>query len=358
MMDPITPGGGPEYTHCLIHIQTFETLWAYYSQSGGEIYDNECRQSALSFLECLQRLTAGDGQLAGQLETIRVNQTGAGEILRRLEGWASSDEVTPFRTFAECRPMLFGLLSGLKLYIHVKLQAPITPLISMSAQEIEHSERVLRWKGYLPEEILMKHSVDPDELIREASGSRSIVVIGDIRRSQQLMAYARDTDGFTRFMGDFIELSRKLIQKHFGFFDKFTGDGFIAYFNEKMCGELGLDFVECFMEFVRQENKFVGDLFEDWRESVTQLPEQEVGLAMGCDIGPVEFRDVNNHLISVGDAVVWAHRMSSAGGAGDVIVHEPLVHVIKMISRVALSPRNGTTKNGMSYKACAMEFSR
>ena len=49
----------------------------------------------------------------------------------------------------------------------------------------------------------------------------------------------------------FFESIRDLFDKNMGIFDKFTGDGFLGYFNEYLCRERGKDFVECFLKFSR-----------------------------------------------------------------------------------------------------------
>lgn len=340
----------------LAAVQSFETLWAYYSQSGGHIYDSDCRQAARDLAARAKELAGVDPRFGQQLATTTVNKIEARAILDRLAAWAEGDGLAPFPTLAESRPPLFGLLSGIKLFLHVELSIPLSPTITMSAKEIEYSERALRWRGYLPDEFLRAARLDPDALVREAGGAESVVVIGDIRRSQQLMAVARDTEGFVRLMGRFIQGTRGLIQKHHGLFDKFTGDGFIAYFNEALCKRLAKNHMDCFLRFVREEKKFARDLFTDFTSRVDLSLTPHVGLAVGADLGQVDFRDVNNHLIAVGDAVVWAHRMSNAGDAGEIIVHAPLAGRLAGVLGIELTPRDGVAKHGIGFSAAALTF--
>lgn len=42
---------------CLVLAQTFETFWAYYLQSSGQLFGQQCRASALSFLESFEELS-------------------------------------------------------------------------------------------------------------------------------------------------------------------------------------------------------------------------------------------------------------------------------------------------------------
>jgi len=346
----------PEYHNLLALIQSFETMWAYYSQSDGELYDSECRGIVSSLIGAMEEMAKSEKSLSDQIEKTTVNKVKYSEIIEKLSGWANNADVAPFDSLGQSRRLLFGFFSGLKLFLHVQLQIPFTPTITMSATEIEHGERAMRWKGYLPGKLLKSTMEDPDKLVRGAGDARTIVVVGDIRRSQQLLAYTKNPDSFSMFMGRFIHISRQIIEKHYGFFDKFTGDGFIAYFNENICSELGGDFIECFLDFINQELSYVNRLFLDWSKSLSEQLDEPVGLAIGADIGTVDFRDVDNHLISIGDAVVWANRMASAGDVGDIIAHKPLGDILGSNPNIALTPRNGKTKNGMPYHASKMTF--
>ncbi len=344
----------PQYQNLLALIQSFETMWAYYSQSDGELYDAECRAIVNSLISAIEDMAGKENSLSDQIEKTTVNKIKYSEIIEKLSGWANNADIAPFGTLGQSRRMLFGFFSGLKLFLHVELQIPFTPTITMSATEIEHGERTMRWKGYLPDKLLKSSMEDPDKLVLGAGDARTIVVVGDIRRSQQLLAYTENPDGFSRFMGRFIGLSRQLIEKHYGFFDKFTGDGFIAYFNENICSELGGDFIECFIDFVNQELSGVNGLFIEWSQSLTRQLDEPVGLAIGADIGMVDFRDVDNHLISIGGAVVWANRMASEGDVGEVIANKPLCDILGSQPNISLTPRNGKTKNGMPFEASKM----
>ncbi len=344
------------HSSCLVLIQTFETLWAYYSQSNGQLYDSECRQAANDFIKVLRQITSSDKGLEDQVIRITVNRMDCPEILDQMETWATGTETVPFKTFSASRSLLFGFLSVLKFYLHAALKIPINPLIVMSPTEIEHSERSLRWKGYLPDEFIRSSICDPDELVTRAGKTRSVVVIGDIRRSQQLMNFAKGTDGFLTLMSSFINQSRDLIQKHKGFFDKFTGDGFIAYFNEEICGQLEKDFIECSIKFIKDEAEAIGKLFEEWGVVSDYSPDKPLGLAIGCDIGQVDFHNVNNHLVAIGDSVVWAYRMANAGEAGEVIAHQPLAKLYERYPELRFTPIVGETKNSISYSAQGIKF--
>lgn len=348
--------GDRRAVNSLAAIQSFETLWAYYSQSSGALYDSECRAAAEALVAASAELIELDDEFAGWISSANINKIGALSILDALRDWSTSSRPAPFETLSMARARLFGLLAGMKIYLHMKLQIPFTPRISMSAKEIEYSERRLRWKGYLPEPILTQKGVNPDVLVEEASAARTIALVGDIRNSQKLMGALQNADRFARFMGDFIAETRALIDKRRGFFDKFTGDGFIVYFNERICEVGGVDFIDALIDFSREIKESTAEILKSHARGVSQRALNSIGLALGADIGRVDFRDVNNHLIAIGDAVVWAHRMSAVGSVGDFIARAPLAREFEGKIGVRMKPRGGLTKHGLAFKAKAVKI--
>ena len=196
------------------------------------------------------------------------------------------------------------------------------------------------------------------EDIREQAGSsRTIVVMGDIRRSQDLMTYAEDENSFAKYMVRFVEESRRLIDENLGIFDKFTGDGFLCYFNESVCARLGEDFEECFMRFAKHEMAFARDHFANWCRTVRRLPDAPIGLSLGADLGSVSFRDIDSHFVAVGDPIVWAARMADAGGANETIVNNLLCQRLLDKPGVDISSKPSKTKSGEAFLGWRVEFS-
>lgn len=217
----------------------------------------------------------------------------------------------------------------------------------------EHSARVIRWKGHLPRQALLH---DPDKVFGQASVTSTIAVVGDIRRSQDLMTYAQDPRNFSERMVQFITTTRELIEKRAGFFDKFTGDGFLVYFNEAVCKAADLNYIDCFLNFLREEANFAAPVFQDWSRSIRKRPPTEIGLAIGADIGKVSFEDIHNHLVAVGDAIVWASRMASIASSNEIIVNNLLYTLLDNREDLTFKERIGQTKAGESFLAQALLF--
>ncbi|GAI35381.1 unnamed protein product [marine sediment metagenome] len=190
------------------------------------------------------------------------------------------------------------------------------------------------------------------------STSQTIAVYGDIRRSQDLMIYTTGYERFEELMIRFFNSIRDLFDKNLGIFDKFTGDGFLGYFNEYLCRERGKDFVECFLEFSRQCLEITEPLFNEWKRYVRKLPKQDIMLSMGADVGEIYFGDHHGHLVCIGDAIVWAQRMCSAAPASAIYVNNLLANLLSDREDIELLAVTGDTKTGESFLASTLKLTR
>jgi len=249
--------------------------------------------------------------------------------------------------------MLFVFFSELKRYLLKELKVIKMPIMMISSLEEEYSAKVIRWRPHMPR-IALLHN--PDSLFKQASDTSTIAVVGDIRRSQELMLYASDLKEFTDRMVNFITTTRDLIEKHMGFFDKFTGDGFIVYFNEAICGAAKLSYKECFLNFIKDESNFAIPFFSDWEKSIRKRPINKIGIAIGADIGKIYFGDINDHLIAVGDAIVWASRMSSVGEANEILVNNLLFSYLNSNFNLSFEEKQCESKYGEPFIAQKMTF--
>lgn len=329
---------------CLVEALSFEVLWAYYLQSSGLLFKAECKKAALQFLSSLAELSERDPKVEDPAALMIGEHSDVDDILRHLKNWAENDQDYPYEDPRKSRFMLWVYLAGLKGLLTQDMGIRWSGAV-MSSQEYDHSERVVRWKDHLPQPALHR---DPDQLVRAASTSPTIVVVGDIRRSQDLMTYSPEPEDFSRRMVDFIGTTRQLIEEHDGFFDKFTGDGFLAYFNKAICRE---DHLECFLSFVREELAFCSEHFAEWSRKVRKLPDADVGLAIGADLGSVGFHDLDHHLVAVGDTIVWASRMASIGAANEIVINNLLFAALEGKLGLRFQRRSGKTKAGENFLA-------
>jgi class 3 adenylate cyclase len=161
---------------------------------------------------------------------------------------------------------------------------------------------------------------DADALLAAIEGGEPIqmfVMAADIRGSTMLMKEAIRIDRFAFVMDKFVTTVRQGIGRYGGWFDKFTGDGFLAYWVvQPGADDVYLErFVEATGNLVHTARTLI-DLFhakvlEDFRANSRNL-SGTVGLSMGLDAGPGYLVQIAGDLTVVGPPVVGAVRMVNA----------------------------------------------
>ena len=143
------------------------------------------------------------------------------------------------------------------------------------------------------------------------------VMAADIRESTLLMKEAIKFERFAFVMDKFVTAVRRGIRRSGGWFDKFTGDGFLAYWIAQTApeNEYHEHFVQAAGNLVHTAHTLV-DFFhrlvlEDFRSNSRNLPHG-VGLSMGLDAGPGYLVQIAGELTLVGPPVVGAVRMVTA----------------------------------------------
>jgi class 3 adenylate cyclase len=339
-----------------VSILAFETYWAYYSMSSGKVYMKETKEAAKNLLDSLDDLAKSDNGILdyGKYKISKTDAAVIENILHKLREWVDGALESPYYPLIQSKVMLWLLFTQQKVYLAKHLGLQSLPLIALSSDEFLHTERYLRWQPHLPKESMWEYDQTLD--IPKFATSQTIAVYGDIRRSQDLMIYTIVSERFEDMMIKFFESVRDLFDKNLGIFDKFTGDGFLGYFNEYLCSTRGKDFVECFLKFSRQCTEFCEPLFDEWKKYVRKLPDQDIMLSMGADVGEIYFGDRHGHLVYIGDAIVWAQRMCSAAPASTIYVNNLLANLLANKNHIKLLPVKGKTKTGETFQASKLRL--
>jgi len=159
-----------------------------------------------------------------------------------------------------------------------------------------------------------------DELLDSVIDGEPIqmfVIAADIRESTTLMKESVRFERFALIMDKFVSSVRSGIRRSGGWFDKFTGDGFLAYWIVQTAPPDAYEerFVQTAGD-VAHTAHILTDLFhrrvlEDFRSNSRNL-SSGVGLSMGLDGGPGYLVKIADELTVVGPPVVGAVRMVTA----------------------------------------------
>ena len=140
----------------------------------------------------------------------------------------------------------------------------------------------------------------------------------DIRRSTELMLKARSPDLFATFTTTLCRDLESIIKTNFGVFDKFTGDGILAFFPDFYSGK---DSGYWVIKAAHACHDAFRARYKEFRSSFTTVLTN-VGLGIGIDHGPAHLVQMAGGLTVVGAPVVYACRMGGAP-AGMTLLNQP-----------------------------------
>jgi class 3 adenylate cyclase len=174
------------------------------------------------------------------------------------------------------------------------------------------------WEQRFPTEELLDAVIDGDPI-------QMFVMAADIRGSTMLMKEAITFGSFALVMDKFVTSVRRGIRRTGGWFDKFTGDGFLAYWivHASEADDYEKRFVQTTGDVAHAAHSLI-DFFhrlvlEDFRSNSRNLPA-DVGLSIGLDAGPGYLVQIAGELTVVGPPVVGAVRMVTAAALPREIV--------------------------------------
>jgi class 3 adenylate cyclase len=129
----------------------------------------------------------------------------------------------------------------------------------------------------------------------------------DIRKSTNLMFKADTQDAFANFIFRLTQGLKEIIIEHYGVFDKFTGDGILAYFPKFYSGDDGI--INCCIA-AQACHRFFQEFYEANYNLFNII--LDTGLGIGIDHGMVNLLTINKEQIIIGTSVVYACRLSDA----------------------------------------------
>jgi len=174
-----------------------------------------------------------------------------------------------------------------------------------------HMDR--HFERHAPRDRFDPTRTDVSPRIRRAIADRlpidAIVMTADIRRSSSVMKESIDILQFANILDDFVGEFRTTLCYHNGWFDKFTGDGFICYWLVEGSFIAQMETVLTFSAAVMES--FRSYYYPAFLQNLRNIPTG-VGLSIGIDAGPCHVAPVAGDLTLVGPPIVGAVRMADA----------------------------------------------
>lgn len=166
------------------------------------------------------------------------------------------------------------------------------------------------------------------DLFQDKTPCESVVVSIDIRRSTELMLKARRPDLFSEFITELTHQLSECIINNFGIFDKFTGDGILAFFPKFYSGDQAIIRA---IQAANECHRIFQKHYNNSRECFSVFIK-DIGLGIGIDYGNVTLVNTTNELTVVGIPVVYACRMSGAE-AGKTILNQPAKEEVEKLNK-------------------------
>ncbi|XDD52168.1 adenylate/guanylate cyclase domain-containing protein [Leptospira sp. WS92.C1] len=154
----------------------------------------------------------------------------------------------------------------------------------------------------------------------------AVVFSLDIRRSTDLMLDARTPEMYSKFISKLTNTLKQCVLENYGVFDKFTGDGILAFFSKKYTGEQAILYA---LRASIEAHRIFRDLILENRNSFNILLD-EIGLGIGIDFGSVYGYETNSDFSIVGSPVVYACRFSGTL-AGSTLLNIGAIEELKQI---------------------------
>lgn len=239
-------------------------------------------------------------------------------------------------------PMPLGLLqpaSGLQSEIarlRSEIDATATALLREKTSAREKEKQLLALQAYLRE---LKAKEDLAHLLSRVAGAAQAKILQDptfrakfseeapcdafvlsidIRRSTELMLKAREPKLYATFITTLAAKLRQCVLDNYGVFDKFTGDGILAFFPIFFSGvDAGFRAVTT----AARCHRTFDEHYSTHRHCFLAILK-ETGLGIGLDYGRVQIVEVGGEVSVVGPPVVYACRMAGAK-AGETLVNQP-----------------------------------
>lgn len=346
-----------KYVNLIILLQSFQINWQRMFFSNCHYgYVKQCKQSALLMIELFRELHDDDKSIYNS-KAIGLNSDDddgfALEVIQSLKDWVKSEDTFPHFVDIKSKTSYNYYLNDFIIcetaYLLGKIKPQVHPVLYTSSHDSCLNENYIKWHphvSYLAVDFFDIGFLD------KMSKSNTITIVADIRKSQELITYSSSPHYFRDKLLTLFEGCKAIIKDHSGIFDRFTGDGFICYFNESFCEKFGLNYYQCAVSSIVSIQKKANEIFLEWVADLKKVPIEKIGLSIGVDEGEINYSEKKGHFIAIGEPCVWATRMCSAALADEVILNNrPYNKLMRLDCIESESEVKSTTKGGENFLA-------
>ena len=336
-------------------VLNFEKYWQSYSLSDGDLYSKEVREEAYKIVPLFYEVFGNIPVVNPDGSVNDVDLSESRRFIDELGKWQTSSDKFPKvlfgREYTNESQFLFSFVfMELESRLQKEIGLPVPLSLAATAHENYFRRRQLKWAGQFPDDLVEK-AVDPSFIMR-MSKTDTLVLVADIRRSQDLITYGLSPEYYREQIIGFLDEVKKILRSDYGIYDRFTGDGFIAYFNQYVCEQEGCDYYEMTLDACKRIQSFAEQYFQNWSNQIRKIPVEPIGLSLGIDSGRIDFKDIDGQFFAIGDACVWATRMCNAGKRGDIIFNNiPFHRIVQYGINGFSSEIDAVTKKGETFKA-------
>ncbi len=181
--------------------------------------------------------------------------------------------------------------------------------------------------------LLTEEKLDLD-CFKVDSTFECVVLSLDIRNSSTMMVEALDSQNYATYIAQVSRSLASIVKNNRGVFDKFTGDGVLAYFPFDYCGQDAID--AAIMSSLQCIQEFKQHYFDSRERFEVVLPNPALGA--GIDVGRVTQVLTEYDTTIVGSPVVMACRLSD-NGSNEVL-----------LTQRALNERINRSANGVEVR--------
>lgn len=322
-------------------LQSFEKYWMANFLSGGAMYRDVLIEEISKLDEITKRIPISD--TCKEKESFQNLQIGLKKYFSDQDNKTIHLIEDKELIYRSLRDLTIGAEKSLCNMLGIEYEPNFVCCIS----EHKRTQALSEWLGQVHPSMI---NLMDGAFANAMSQSDTIAVIADIRRSQDLMTYS-SPDIYSSKIIEFIGAIKDLVLTNHGIFDKFTGDGFIAYFNKCMCEEVGADYYNLMWMTCVRIMEYANSFFDEWSKQLRKIPEEKIGLSIGVDSGKILFTILDHQVFAVGEPCVWATRMNSAGKSGEVVFNNiPYNHMYDNGYDLKFREEDSQTKTGEKFK--------